>query len=211
MKKLTSAVLVAVLSVVASPAFAVDQSVPVSASVDSVTQFSVTVVPATTDANGNDVLGNPVTPPAMDFGPLVRDGVNALRGGKNFHVFFATNTSGNPYNITNNMSPLSNADGDLLPDAMIAAPVNATSGGDPSDPSQNIPGDALGSAQSALTPNKLIYTSNAAGAGSVVEAVYAISGGNAAGSAPFPGWDPIPPDQPSGSYSSNIVYTMTLI
>ncbi len=211
MKKLTSAVLVAVLSMVAAPVFAVDQSVPISTSVDTVTAFTVTVVPATTDANGNDILGSPVVPPAMDFGPLVRDGENALRGGKNFHVFCGTNTSGNPYNITQNMSVLSNADGDLLPDSTLVAPVNASSAGDPADPAQNIPGDTLGSTQSALTPSKLIYTSNPAGAGSVVEAVYAISGGNADGTDPFPGWDPIPPDQPSGSYSSNVTFTMTLV
>lgn len=179
----------------------------ITATVDDILTLGITIVPEIAPGN----LGSPVT--SMDHGTLVRDSsptgeAFALRG-KAFHVFLGSNTSGKRYEITSDMSPMKSG-ANQLPDALGVFPAQAHRG----DPAQtDITGDDLlpGGPQSALGFSKVLYRSNPEGQASVVELVYALSGGNADGSKPFTTWTPVAPDQAAGTYVSTISFTLTTL
>lgn len=202
MKKLTFALALAVMLGHTSAAFAGSSistaSVPVTASVDQVLTLDMTIVPENPDGT---LSTTPVT--SMPY-TLVRDGSNALAGNVAYHVFLGANTSARPYFINSTVGNLVSG-ANTLPNAWGVFPVQATSDG-----TADITGDSLAADQSAVGTDKRIYDSNTAGSGAVLELVYGISGGNADGSAPFTGWQPIPPDQASGTYTASPALTFTL-
>ena len=209
MKQLTKIVaLIAAILFAGSPsAFAVTTSTPatsITATVDQVLALSI-AIREETSPGPPPVFGPVVT--VMNHGTLVRSNdasgnPNALRG-KAFHVFLGANTSGRPYTITSSMNPMMNG-ATALPRALGVFPIQATTG----DGSTSI-GGTMASPQDAVGTGKLLYTSTAAGPSGVLELVYGLSGGNADASLPFPGWQPVPPGQLSGTYSSTITYTLT--
>jgi hypothetical protein len=185
--------------------------VVVSAAVDSVLELGIGI--------REELTGNPLTLgttelTAMNHGTLVRSSnpdtgaANALRG-KAFHVFLGANTSSRQYQITSTMNALTGAGG-TLPRALGVFPGVATSDGS-GLPAGDIPGDALFSAQDAVGANKVLYTSNPAGQGAVVDIIYGLSGGNADLTLPFPGWEPVPPGQAPGTYSTTVIYTLSTL
>jgi len=210
MKQLTKIVaLIAAILFAGSPsAFAVTTSTPatsITATVDQVLALSI-AIREETSPGPPPVFGPVVT--VMNHGTLVRSNdasgnPNALRG-KAFHVFLGTNTSGRPYTITSSMNAMMSG-ATPLPRALGVTPIQATTGGT----SPTSIGGTLASPQDAVGTGKLLYTSTAAGPSGVIELVYGLSGGNADLSLPFPGWQPVPPGQASGTYSSTITFTLT--
>jgi len=190
---------------IAAPAMAAStQTVNVSAVVEN--QLALSMQIRELDADGNPL--NTDVAPNMSFGTLVNDGVNAMRGEKAYAVFLAANTSARPYGIKSDMNQLVSGTGVQLPNAMLLKIVQAFSPATNGD----IDGDAFdGDPQAAIGSSKPIYTSNSTGNTAVIQLVYAIHGGNPPpGGAPFSGWEGIAPDQPGGTYSTSIVYTLTL-
>lgn len=208
MKQLTKivALITAILFAGSPSAFAVTATTPatsVSATVDQVLSFSM-AIREETSPGPPPVFGPVVT--SMNHGTLVRptnpDGSPGALRGKAFHVWLGVNTSGRAYDIKSTMAALTNG-ATALPKALGVFPVNATTG----DGVTSI-GGTLASPQEAQGTNKLLYTSTPAGPAGVIELVYGLSGGTATG-VPFIGWEPIPPGQLSGTYSSTITFTLT--
>ena len=179
-----------VVNLIATSASAGSASVSksMSATVDPVFSLSISLV---------DERNMATQIPTIAFGSLVR-GINPngspqpLRSASNVRAFIGALTSAQPYTITWNMTPLTSGT-NTLPNAIVCAPVSSTG---------NV---GLGPIQSALTPNKLLFTSNATGDPNTVEVVLGISGGPA----PFSGWQPIPPAQAAGTYTSTAVISLT--
>ena len=222
MKNLTKlvAVFVIVFSAASPSAFGQTLSTPpiqIKTYVDETLTISATV-------KADDPVTKLPTGPAlgsMDHGTLVRsestDGEHipyALRG-KAFHVFVGVNTSGRRYTLTSTMAPMTSGR-DTLPRALGVFGIQATNGQNPNPlpiggtfAVDNTGADAVGT-------DKLLYTSATTGKGGVIELVYGLSGGkpkDAQGNVvlPFPGWEPVPPDQLTGHYSSSVVFTVTLL
>ena len=193
---LSLALLMAAPSVVAAAGST--PNTPVSATVDSLFQLTITIREEIGINNGIPVFGPVVS--AMNHGTLVRDGDFALRG-KAFHVFLGANSGAQPYSVASDRAPLNSPAGPL-PRALGVFPISATSDG-------VSVGGTLATAQDAVGNGKLLYTSNAEGQAATIELVYGLSGGNADETDPFPGWEPIPPTQAPGVYTSTIVYTLT--
>lgn len=165
--------------------------------------LSMTVVVKELDTSGNPV--GPDVGTAMNFGALVKDGLNAQWGTRAFGVFLTTNTSARRYTVSSTMpSPTSGAN--TLPNATLLKIIGATKSG------ADIVNDTFNSsAQAAVMNNQIIYTSSPAGDGAVINLTYGISGANPDGSAPFPGWVGIAPDFPGGDYSSTVSYSLVLL
>ena len=68
----------------------------------------------------------------------------------------------------------------------------------------------LGSAGSAVATNKLIYTSETAGSARILQAYYGLPPYKLDGSDPFPGFEPIPLDQPPGDYNGQVTISIVL-
>jgi hypothetical protein len=173
-------------------------ALPVTASIDQVLTLDMTVKPALVGGGfGAAVTSMPYT--------LVRNGSNALGGDKAYHVFLGTNTSGRAYTVTSTVGALVSG-ANTLPNAWGVFPAPVTDG------AVDIVGDTpLAAAASAIGTNKLVYSSNTAGKGAVIELVYGISGGVPVGQpTPFTGWTAIPPDQASGTYTASPALTFTL-
>jgi hypothetical protein len=202
MKKINIALMLALALGYSASAFAGSSvstaSVPVTAGVDQVLTLDMTIKPEL--AGGG--LGAAVT--SMPY-TLVRNGANALGGDKAYHVFLGTNTSARAYTVKSTVGALTSS-GNTLPNAWGVFPAPVTDG------TADITGDTpLAAADTAIGTDKLVYTSNSAGKGAVIELVYGISAGNPAGQpAPFTGWTPIPPDQASGTYTASPALTFTL-
>jgi len=202
--KRTAITLVLSLLITSSSFAATTQTANVSATIDS--QLALTMQIRQLDAGGNPTGAD--LAPNMNFGTLVNDGVNAQRSAVAYAVFLAANTSSRVYTVTSSMNQLTNGSGTPLPNATLLDIVQALSPATNAD----IVGDAFnGNPQAAVGTNKLLYTSNPGGDTSVMQLVYAIHGGNAVGQpAPFPGWVAVAPDQAGGSYTTSILYTLTL-
>lgn len=200
MKKMMTAVLTSLLLGSAAEAATV-QTANLTASVAADLSMSMAIFeldPVTGNPSGSDLAPN------MAFGELVKDGNNAQRSSKAFAVFLSSTSSGRPYTVTADVPAVSSAT-HTLPNALLMKVIQATqNGGD-------IAGDSFNAdAQAGVMNNQTIYTSSPAGNSSDLNVVYGISGGNADGTSPFPGWQPIPPDQPAGSYSTTATYTLVL-
>ncbi len=180
---------------------AFQQSVTVTA--DVAASLSMTVVVKELDTSGNPIGSDLGT--AMNFGALVKDGLNAQWGTRAFGVFLSTNTSARPYTVAGTM-PAPTSGTNTLPNATLLKIIGATKAG------ADITGDSFNpSAQAAVMSNRIIYTSSTAGDSAVINLTYGISGANSDGSAPFPGWVGIPPDFPGGDYSSTVSYSLVLL
>lgn len=195
MKK-TLAVLAAALAVSGSAFAATTQNVTMGASVDSVLDMSIASYKL--DAGGNPTGGDLGT--SISFGQLVRDNVNnVMHGADAYTVYLSTNSSSRPYTIKATMAALSNGT-TTLPPAMVCNVVSAKAG------VSDISGDSFPAGdQNAIMSNATIYTSNASGTAATVQVVYGISGSNA-----FTEWQPVLLDQPSGTYTSTLTYTIAL-
>ncbi len=200
MKKITMAALAVLMMGTAAHAATV-QTVNMTASVSSDLALTMAIFeldPVTGNPSGANVAPN------MAFGELVKDGNNAQRSSKAFALFLSSTSSGRPYLVNANVPPVSSAT-HTLPNALLMKVIQATQSGN------DITGDSFNAnAQSGVMNNQTIYTSSSTGNSSDLNVVYGISGGNADGTSPFPGWQPIAPDQPAGSYSTAATYTLVL-
>lgn len=141
----------------------------------------------------------------MNFGDLIKDGLNAQWGSRSFAVFVNASTTSTPYTINATM-PAPTSGANTLPNATLLHILSAKKDG------SDIVGDAFNAApQAAVMSNSVLYTSSPSGDSALLEINYGISGGNADGSIPFPGWEGIPPDFPSGQYSTTVSYSLVLI
>lgn len=196
MKRVLASILALLIAV---PSFAAN-TLTANVSAEIVHLLSLTMQIRQLDAGGNPTGGD--LTPNIPFGTLVNDGINAQRSENAYAVFLAANTSSRPYEIRSDMAPLNNGSVDL-PNATLLDIAQVF------DPATNsdIAGDVFeGDAQAAVGTNKLVYTSNGTGTTSVMQLVYAIHGGPS----PFVGWEPVAPDQQGGTYTTTIVYTLTL-
>ena len=147
------------------------------------------------DCNNNGVLDEPI----------------ALVWDKFFKVFCGINTSGKAYTLSQNGDSLAAGGNATLNSAWIVVPVQATNG---QNPPSFIAG-TLGPCDLAVGQSNLFASSQ----GAVVETVYSIT--DAWPTAPRPGnsgtcgnqpasFIPIPPDQPAGTYQSQVTLTLTV-
>ena len=205
MKKITAVMVLAMIVFwdMALPAFAATVSsspVPVSASVDGALSMTMTM-------KKNDFNGATVT--SMDFGRLVDIGTGTLRSSSTsttgtgaVDVFLSANSHGLPYTITQTGTALSNGSVNLPAGACVVTPVYAApDNGGASMP----PGAVLGPKESWVANNKVLYTSESGTAAMrTIEAFYSITDDPAAGSTAS-----VPPNQPSGTYTGTVTFTVT--
>lgn len=143
----------------------------------------------------------------MDFGDLDRptnpDGSPAAqRSLRHFQVFCGMNTSGRPFTVTQTGGTLTSGSDTLQDGAWIFTPLNGVGG----DTSQPLPsGSTVGTQGSAASTDKLWYQSDAAGTGTTISSTYGITNDAANGATEF-----VPPDQPAGSYSTAVTWTLTV-
>ncbi|MBI4353500.1 MAG: hypothetical protein HY593_06230 [Candidatus Omnitrophica bacterium] len=196
-----SALVLAVLTA-AVPAFAASTSVgpvTVSASVDQV--LTLTVVMKKNNSSGATIT-------SMDFGKLVDVGTGTLRssatsttGTGSAVAFITANSSSLPYTITQTGTALTSGVNTLPTGASTVVPVYAAA----DNGGQGMPGGAsLGSAGTWAAANKVIYTSDAAGAVRTIQAGYSITDDPAAGSTA-----PVPLNQAAGTYTGQVTFTVT--
>ena len=200
----------------AGPASAVDipgPVVPVSAQVESKLEFSATVTELIPAAGGGTTIGPVVT--SMGFGVLASNGnfdpdgpgpigpqPRALNSTKAFQVFFGINAQGRPFTIKQTAGPLQ-AGGSTIPNgAFIVTPLQGV-GGDLSKPLP--PGTSVGSRGSAVATNKVLFSSSG-GSSATMAATYGITDDPALGAT-----QPIPLDQPAGTYTTNVTFTATVL
>jgi hypothetical protein len=147
--------------------------------------------------------------PNMNFGQLSGAPGDALGGQKAFAVILGTNTSSRAYKINATMAAPNNGSVNL-PNATLMNVARAVTGAQGNE--VDIAGDTFSTAnRSAVMTNQSVYTSNGAGTSATVQLTYGISGGNADQSAPFPGWEPIPPGQQAGNYTTTVTYDLVLL
>lgn len=201
MKK-TLIALTAALAIAMPSYAATTQTANVSASIGEALDLSMSIFQL--DSVGNPIGSNLGT--SIPFGELVADTTfGVMHGNAAYTVYLGANSSSRPYTIKSTLPALSNGT-TTLPPAMVMVVVSAKSGADDISGDSYTPGG-----QNAIMSNQTIYTSNGAGTGAFVQLVYGISGGNADGTDPFPGWEPILLGQASGSYTASVQYTISLI
>ncbi len=201
----------------ASPVLAVDvpgPSIPVSATVSSSLTFSVTVVelvPATPPATGT-VLGSTVT--TMNFGTLASNGTfdpdgagplppqpRSLNSTKAFQVFFGANAQQRPFSLKQTALPLQSGANVIPAGAFIVTPL-AGVGGDTTKP---LPGNIIkGARGTAIITNRVLFSSSG-GPSDTMAATYGITDDPAQGAT-----QTIPLDQATGTYGTNVVFTLTV-
>ncbi len=138
--------------------------------------------------------------PSLDFGDLIRVG-DEFRSSKFFKVLLEVNSVGDPFELTQNGTPLARAGGSetLPPGAYMVQPsfVPADNSG-ATQPS----GSSIGTASSAVG-NKLLF-SDPSGTGGVLTLVYTLSGDPNTGAT-----EKIFLNQKSGSYAGTVQFTLT--
>ena len=179
------------ISLATAPAFAATTKVvPMSATVGAILDLTGTVYQG-------DVADNVIVT-AANFGTLINGG-GTLVGDKFFTVLLGAVTSGRKYSVTSTAAPLTSGPNTLAPTNSIITP-HMKGGSLPA-------GAILGTRSSWVATNKVIYTSATAGSGRQFATALAITNDPAQGaSAPY-----ITTDQPAGSYTSTITYTLALV
>lgn len=179
--------------------------------------------------------GTILTTPSFNFGNLVR--VNDasgtflfMRGEFFYFVLMIAATSGRRYKITETGTQLSTITGALLPKESVVLTPDYQWLDQLGGVAQGAPptGASVGPAATASNSNALVYQSDNAGLGRLVRAVIAIAGPPTGSSFPFnfslghngatgqgtrqdfTTWKPVTMDQPSGSYSGTITFTLVL-
>lgn len=144
---------------------------------------------------------------SLDFGTLTWDSQYSIwTAGRYFTVFLVANTSGRAYRLQQSCSGFymggTNLNSSLImtPDYQSADELGGIAQG--SMPAQ----DSLGTASLAVGTNKVIYNGNA-GIAKIVRAYYGLATG---ASGEPTGAVPITGDQPSGTYSGTITFSVVL-
>lgn len=143
---------------------------------------------------------------SINFGKLSWDDTNGIWvADKYYTVFLVARTSGRPYRIVQTCTGLVNGSYKLDDSFVVTPDYQANdewSGGQPQGPMPS--GDSLGTSGLAVATNKVIYNGNS-GKTRIIRAYY----GLATGEPGKPG-KPITGDQPSGTYTGTVTFTVTL-
>ena len=203
----------------ATPVFAV--AVPctgtcgpvVTAVVSSSLAFSVTIVELIPQAGGGTSIGPTVT--AMNFGTLASNGtftnpqgqqqLRSLNSIKAFQVFFGINAQQRPFSIKQSSSGIGLAFGtNTIPSgAFIVTPLSGVGG----DPLQPLPaGISVAPKGSAIGTNIELFSRATSGPVNTLAATYGITDDASLGAT-----QPIPLDQPAGTYTTTITFTATAV
>jgi hypothetical protein len=190
--------------VIAAPAFAATVSsgpVNVNASVNGDLSMTLTL-------RQNSSTGAVVS--SMDFGQLVESVPGELRssststtGTGSVVASITANSHGVPYSIKQTGTALSNGTVTIPAGACTVVPVYATQdNGGASLPS----GAALGTAGTWVASDKVLYTSETTSTAALrtIQNHYSVTGDPAAGATAA-----VPVNQPGGSYSSTVTFTVT--
>ncbi len=224
MKKLLTSILgfVCILGI-ASVAFAgSSETIAVNAQVP---EFSPTITIVILKFTDGDPDGNPWTnssvATSMDFGKftyLLDDNSNAglFFSKSGYCVNIYADSFGKPYEIRSSCLGITDGTHSLPTGSFGLTPVYSEtdewkySGG--AVKQGGIPaGATLGSAGSAIDPNKLIYSSESGtGTARIIQAYYGFPPLKAGGGTPFPGFTPIPLTQASGQYSGTVTVTIVV-
>lgn len=166
------------------------------------------VVPATIQMNVG-LAQNTTDGPAlsnMNFGTLQVAGTGALRSSPNSSTgtgsavaIISAIGSGIPYAITQTGSAPTTGVDTIPAGACTVVPVYSSA----DNTGASFVG-TLGAPGSWVATNKVLYTSDAEGSGRVIQAHYAITDDPASG-----GTAAVPSDQPPGTYSSTVTFTIT--
>ncbi len=199
-----------------APAMAVDipsagGTVQVSATVPANLAFNATIFELVPNGTGGTDIGPQVS--AMNFGNLASNGTfdpdgpgpqppqpRALNSLKAFQVFFSLNAQGRPYQIKQTAASLRSGTNTIPNGAFIVTPL-AGIGGDPSKPLPS--GVSVGTRGTAAASNKVLFSST--GPGASLAATYGITDNPAQGAT-----QPIPLDQPAGTYTTTVTFTATV-
>lgn len=188
--------------------------IPVTATVDTVETFSCSIR-KTINVNGVEQDLGPSTD--MNFSTLLRlntcgttgDQPCALQGPHFFKVFCGVNTSGRAYTVRQTGSALTSGINSLPDNAWVFVPINlvdANGDGIANDP---LPiGASVGTRVSAHTTSATWYSSGAGGKAVTIQSAYGITG--TPSQTPNPSGPLIPPDQPAGTYTGTVTWTLTV-
>ncbi len=227
MKAFRQRVLIAAVSVftagffAASPAFAVAVACTgtcapvVTATVSSTLTFNVSIVELLPAAGGGTTIGPAVT--AMNFGALASQGKwdddnnpatpdvsRSMSSLKAFQVFFGINAQQRPFSIKQSSSGIGLASGtNTIPaGGFIVTPLQGV-GGDTTKP---LPaGISVAPRTSAIGSNIELFSRASNGTSNTMAATYGITDDPAFGAT-----QPIPLDQPAGTYTTTITFTATV-
>ena len=194
MKKIISMVMVLVLA--AAPVMAATTSSQVTASASVQSAFALDMVIVQNDAGATSNVS------ALNFGQLANNGAGGLTSTRFFTVYLSAKTQTQPYNILQTGQSMTNGTVTLPNNAQRVTPVYVpVDNGGATLPT----GAAIGTQGTWVVTNKIIYDSeNSLAQDRTVQAVYGLIGDSALGAGNF-----IPSNQPSGSYSGNITFTLT--
>ncbi len=186
----------------------------VTATVASGLTFSVTIVSLVAAPGGGTTLGSAVT--AMNFGSLASNGtfippgsttpqLRSLNSTAAFQVFFGINAQQRPFTISQSSSGTGLASGtNFIPTgAFIVTPLQGV-GGDPTLP---LPaGIAVSPRGSAIGTGITLFSRTVTGPSATLAATYGITDDTTLGAT-----QPIPLDQPAGTYATTITFSATVI
>lgn len=194
-------------------------NVTVNAVVPNATPEITTLVKLLTTPGQNPWDGTTVT--QMNFGELTHE----LAGGddagvwysqKYFCLFIFANGFGHRYEIKSSCSGLTSG-ANMLPTGSFGLVPQYIAddrwdGGDPGSAQGPRPaGSVLGTSGPAITSNKRIYRSETEGSSRILRAFYSLPPYEAGGADPFPGYDPVPLTQASGTYSGVVTITIAAL
>ncbi|HTZ11236.1 MAG TPA: hypothetical protein VMD04_02505 [Candidatus Margulisiibacteriota bacterium] len=197
-----------------------DAQVTVTANIPSYSPEITVALKQLTSAGQDPSTGANAT--VMNFGTLTH---NLTTGGEAgvwysptyFCAFVYSNSWGKQYEIRSSCDGLTSTTSSLPPQSFMITP--SYSSGDRWNATNNataqgtMPG-TLGTPGSAITGTgsyKVIYTSEAAASNRILRAFYSIPTYNSTGATPYSGWQPIPLNQSSGSYSGTVYITVSAI
>lgn len=145
---------------------------------------------------------------SMDFGILEDIGTGTLRstptgstGTGNITAVVSANAQGQPYQVKQTGTALSNGQTILPIGACTVVPVYASQdNGGAELPS----GASLGTAGTWVATDKVLYTSDASGALRAFQAIYSVTDDDTAGAT-----EGVPQSQPGGVYNGVVTFTVT--
>ena len=196
-------------------------SATVDVSADVAEQLELTVwIKRVMDDQDPGTEGTTVT--SMAFGSLTDtlangDPAGALFSRTWFAAFLIANTAGRPYIIRQTADGLRDGANSIPSNCYLMTPDYIADdeftwpGG--SQAQGPIPaGASLGPVRPATGTNRVIYTSGSAGLARIIRAYYAVTNGYKADGTPVPGFsgDAISLDQPAGSYTGSVTFSVVL-
>lgn len=205
----------------ATPAMAVDvpgPSVPVSATVSAALTFTVTILELIPNGTGGTTLGTtPVT--SMAFGTLASNGTfdpdgtgpltpqpRALNSTKAFQAFFGVNSQQRAFTVKHTAGPLQSGVNTIPAGSFVVTPLTGIGGdtttGDGGGP---LPANITVAPKKSAIGTGVVLFSSTGGPSATMAATFGIT------DVAVPATAVIPLDQPAGSYTTTVTFTLTVV